>query len=58
VTDEKFSIEIHWSTDDDCWIASHPDLPGCVADGSTPVQALKQLVFAREVWEDSRKDGK
>lgn len=36
------------------WVAEHPELPGCVADGETAQQALDSLVVAKELWIESR----
>lgn len=30
-----------------CWVASHPDLPGCMADGDTVEEARRLLDLAR-----------
>ena len=40
---------------DGYWIAEHPELPGCVADGETPQQALASLDTARNLWIESRR---
>jgi antitoxin HicB len=32
------------------FVASHPDLPGCMSDGSTPEEALANLAEARELY--------
>ena len=34
---------ISWSDDDQAYIVSVPDLPGCMADGKTPDEAVKML---------------
>lgn len=36
------------------WIAEHPELPGCVADGATAQEALASLDVSRELWIASR----
>jgi antitoxin HicB len=36
------------------WVAEHPELPGCVADGETARQALESLSAAKELWIESR----
>src|SRR5579863_3777075 len=42
--------------DPECyWIAKHPELPGCVADGKTPREALSSLDTARKLWIESRR---
>ncbi|HYW07917.1 MAG TPA: type II toxin-antitoxin system HicB family antitoxin [Longimicrobium sp.] len=38
----KYEILIYWSTEDDTFIAEVPELPGCVAHGSVPSEALAQ----------------
>lgn len=36
--------------DDGIYVASHPDLPGCVSMGSTPNEAIDNLAEVRELW--------
>jgi len=40
---------------DGYWIAEHPELPGCVADGASPQEALSSLNLARDLWIESRR---
>ena len=35
------------------WIAEHPDLPGCQADGQTAQEAIASLEVSRELWIES-----
>lgn len=39
---------------DGYWIAEHPELPGCKADGETAQKALSSLDVSRELWIESR----
>jgi predicted RNase H-like HicB family nuclease len=39
----KYLIEIFWSDEDEGYIATIPDLPGCSAWGNTPIEALQQI---------------
>ena len=39
---------------DGYWIAEHPELPGCKADGESPQEALASLEISREAWIESR----
>jgi predicted RNase H-like HicB family nuclease len=39
---------------DGYWIAEHPELPGCIADGETAQEALSSLDTSRELWIESR----
>ena len=32
-----------------CYIASHPELPGCISQGDTPEEAIRNLEEAREL---------
>ncbi len=33
-----------------CFVARHPELPGCMSDGDTPAEAIKNLRDARELY--------
>lgn len=39
---------------DGYWIAEHPELPGCKADGETQQEALFSLDISRKLWIESR----
>jgi antitoxin HicB len=32
------------------WLASFPDLPGCMSDGETPEEALRNIAEAETAW--------
>jgi len=38
----KYSMIVSWSEDDNCYLVSVPDLPGCMADGETPQKPALQ----------------
>jgi predicted RNase H-like HicB family nuclease len=42
----KHGIIIHWSKDDDCFVAGVPELPGCSTHGTTAQEALTQVETA------------
>jgi predicted RNase H-like HicB family nuclease len=46
----RYSISLIWSTEDEAYLATVPELPGCSADGSTPEEALKNLRVVVEEW--------
>jgi predicted RNase H-like HicB family nuclease len=46
----KYELIIYWSTEDQAFIAEVPELPGCVAHGSTPSEALSQAQEAISLW--------
>lgn len=40
---ERYSAIIEWSEEDRFYIASVPELPGCMADGETREDALREI---------------
>ena len=46
----KYSMIIQWSEEDNCYILSVPDLEGCMADGKTPEEAVKNAQVIIKEW--------
>ena len=46
----KYEVIIYWSSDDDCFIAEVPELPGCMSDGATYNECLKNLEIIIDEW--------
>ena len=46
----KYSMIMSWSEDDQAYIVSVPELPGCMADGKTPEEAVKQAQIVIDLW--------
>jgi len=46
----KYEVIIYWSDDDEAYIAEIPELPGCVADGETYFEALKNVEVITQEW--------
>ena len=46
----KYEIIIYWSHDDDAYIAEVPELAGCMADGSTASEAVKNVEEVIQEW--------
>jgi len=46
----KYEIIIYWSKDDDAYIAEVPELPGCMADGTTYQEALANAEVIIDEW--------
>lgn len=44
--DDRYKVEIHWSPDDNGFIATVPDLPGCSAYGETRKRAAMEIGHA------------
>ena len=46
----RYEVIIAWSHDDDCFVADVPELPGCMADGSTHQEAARNAEAAIREW--------
>ena len=46
----KYEIIIYWSEEDQAFVSEVPELPGCVAHGSTQEAALANSKEAIELW--------
>ncbi|RMG02897.1 MAG: type II toxin-antitoxin system HicB family antitoxin [Nitrospirae bacterium] len=51
----KYEIIIYWSEEDESYIAEVPELPGCMADGKTYEEALKNAQVVIEEWIETAK---
>lgn len=47
---KDYHINVFYSEDDDGYIADIPDLKFCSAFGSTPEEALREVLKAKEAW--------
>ncbi|MCD7954471.1 MAG: type II toxin-antitoxin system HicB family antitoxin [Lachnospiraceae bacterium] len=46
----RYSMIVSWSEDDNCYIVVVPDLPGCMADGKTPQEAVENAQTIISEW--------
>jgi len=46
----KYLVKIHWSEEDDAYVASVPALRGCVAHGATYAEAAAMIEDAAAAW--------
>jgi predicted RNase H-like HicB family nuclease len=46
----KYEIIIYWSEIDSSYIAEVPELPGCMADGKTYLEALQNTEAVISEW--------
>lgn len=51
----KYEIIIYWSQDDEAFIAEVPELPGCMADGTTQAEALENVGAIINDWIETAK---
>ena len=52
----KYEGIIYWSKDDKAFVAEMPELPGCMADGRTYNEALKNLTVIAKEWIETAKE--
>ena len=46
----NYEIIVYWSTEDNAFIAEVPELAGCMADGPSYVEAVKNAEIAIDEW--------
>lgn len=51
----KYEIVIYWSNDDAAYIAEVPELAGCMADGKSYSEALKNAEVIIAEWIETAK---
>ena len=49
-------IIIHWSNEDEAFVAEVPELPGCMAHGDTQELALTNAQEAIQLWIDTARE--
>ena len=52
----KYEVIIYWSNKDQVFVAEVPELPGCMAHGSTQEEALAHANEAIQLWIDSARE--
>jgi predicted RNase H-like HicB family nuclease len=55
VSSYKYQIIIYWSAEDRVFVADVPELPGCVAHGTTHEAALRESKKAMDFWIETAK---
>jgi predicted RNase H-like HicB family nuclease len=52
----KYELFVFWSSDDDAFVVEVPDLPGCMAHGTTPADAVAEAEQAIDLWIETARD--
>lgn len=55
-TNPRYEIIIYWSDEDQSFISEVPELAGCMADGSTYLEALKNAEIVISEWIETATD--
>jgi predicted RNase H-like HicB family nuclease len=55
----NYRMVVYWSEQDHLWLVEVPELPGAMADGKTPAEAIAMAQEVIENWlEVARMDGR
>ena len=54
--ENRYEIIIFWSDEDDAFVADVPELPGCMAHGSSHAEALSNAEQAVALWIETARD--
>ena len=52
----RHKVVIHWSDEDDLFVAEAPELPGCLSHGDTREKALSSITEAMDLWIDTARE--
>lgn len=52
----KYEVIIYWSEEDNAYIAEVPELPGCMADGTTYEDAMENVKVIIDEWIETAKN--
>ena len=55
----KYELIVAWSSEDSAFVVDVPELPGCMAHGATPAEAVANAQDAIGLWLDvAREQGR
>jgi predicted RNase H-like HicB family nuclease len=52
----KYELIVYWSDEDDSFIAEVPELAGCMADGNSYSNAVKNVEIVIQEWIETAKE--
>ena len=52
----KYEVIVFWSEEDESYIAEVPELPGCMADGNTYEEAIRNAQVIIAEWTETAKE--
>ena len=50
MSDSKYEMIVYWSKQDKAFLVEVPELPGCMADGETREEAIKNANEVIRLW--------
>jgi len=55
-SDPRYEVIIYWSAEDGAFIAEVPELPGCMADGTTYEAAIAAVKVVFHEWVETARE--
>jgi predicted RNase H-like HicB family nuclease len=52
----KYELVLYWSEEDEAYVVEVPELPGCMADGQTYEEAIKNSLTVIKEWIETAKE--
>ena len=52
----QYSVSIQYDSNDKIYVASVPELEGCMAHGDTRSQAMEEIMVAMQLWLEVAKE--
>ena len=52
----RYELIVYWSAEDAAFVVDVPELPGCMAHGSTPAEAVGAAQEAIALWIETARD--
>ena len=56
MNESKYEVIIFWDKEDEIFVAEVPELPGCIAHGSSKAEAIQNAEEAISLWLKTAKD--
>jgi predicted RNase H-like HicB family nuclease len=50
IMQNRYELVIYWSEEDHCFVAEVPELPGCMADGSSYQEVVRNVELIIDEW--------
>ena len=51
-----YEVILFWSEEDGAWLAEVPELPGCMADGASRIEALRNAETVIAEWLETARE--
>lgn len=56
MSEYRYELIVYWSAEDGVFVVDVPELPGCMAHGVTPTNAVEEAQEAIALWIDAARE--